>query len=71
MPSIVDAFIVELGLDPSKFKQGEKEQAAPKAVGASGALPEVPKDKAQLVKGQVYNTARGPALWDGQQFVKQ
>jgi hypothetical protein len=29
----------------------------------------MPKAKADLVKGSVYNTARGPATWDGKQFV--
>jgi hypothetical protein len=29
----------------------------------------MPKSKADLVKNSVYNTARGPATWDGKQFV--
>lgn len=29
----------------------------------------LPSDKAQLAAGQVYQTARGPARWDGKQFV--
>lgn len=30
----------------------------------------LPQSRDQLVAGKVYNTARGPATWDGQQFVK-
>ena len=30
----------------------------------------VPQSKDELVKGKTYNTARGPAVWDGSQFVK-
>jgi len=30
----------------------------------------MPATKDQLVVGKVYNTAKGPATWDGQQFVK-
>lgn len=33
-----------------------------------GASPAVPSSKDALVKGQVYQTARGPARWDGGQF---
>jgi hypothetical protein len=29
----------------------------------------MPKDKSKAVKGALYNTARGPAIWDGKQFV--
>jgi hypothetical protein len=29
----------------------------------------MPKSKDDLVKNSVYNTARGPATWDGKQFV--
>jgi len=41
---------------------------APAAGSASGI--NLPSSKADLVKGQTYNTARGPAVWDGSQFVK-
>jgi hypothetical protein len=34
----------------------------------AAALP-MPKSKDDLVKNSVYNTARGPATWDGKQFV--
>lgn len=37
---------------------------------ASGPLP-MPKTKDDLVKGQVYQTARGPAVWDGENFTAQ
>jgi hypothetical protein len=46
--------------------------AAP-AAGASGAASGVkplPKSKDELVKGEQYQTARGPALWNGTKFVK-
>lgn len=36
--------------------------------GGGGALP-MPKSPADAVAGQVYNTSRGPARWDGQQFI--
>lgn len=36
--------------------------------GAPGGLP-MPGSAAEAVVGQVYNTARGPARWDGQQFI--
>jgi hypothetical protein len=39
---------------------------APVAAAAPLAMP---KSKADLVKNSVYNTARGPATWDGKQFV--
>jgi hypothetical protein len=38
------------------------------AAATAAPLP-MPKAKADLVKGSVYNTARGPATWDGTQFV--
>jgi hypothetical protein len=33
--------------------------------------PPMPADRTQLVVGAVYMTARGPARWDGQKFIKQ
>ncbi|MCL4771591.1 MAG: hypothetical protein KJZ76_14785 [Burkholderiaceae bacterium] len=36
--------------------------------GKSSAVADVPSSKDALVKGQVYQTARGPARWDGGQF---
>jgi hypothetical protein len=47
----------EAGIDPKEI------------VDAPKAPPPVPTDKKQLVAGTVYNTARGPARWDGSQFV--
>lgn len=38
------------------------------APAAKAALP-MPKSAADAVVGQVYNTARGPAKWDGKQFI--
>ena len=37
---------------------------------SGGSNINVPQSKDDLVKGQTYNTARGPAVWDGSQFVK-
>lgn len=36
----------------------------------AAALP-MPKTQAELKAGSIYNTARGPAKWDGKQFVSQ
>lgn len=36
---------------------------------AGQKLTPLPSDKAKLMAGQVYQTARGPARWDGKQFV--
>jgi hypothetical protein len=64
---------VQAKLSP-EFKKvlfGEKEMFnAPAAGGAAPAAPlPMPKDKSKAVKGALYNTARGPAIWDGKQFV--
>jgi hypothetical protein len=64
---------VQAKLSP-EFKKvlfGEKEMfSAPAAGGAAPAAPlPMPKDKSKAVKGALYNTARGPAIWDGKQFV--
>lgn len=37
---------------------------------ASGAIPLPPKNQ-PLKTGQLYNTSKGPAVWNGKQFVKQ
>ncbi len=37
--------------------------------GESGQYLQIPADKAKMVTGQTYQTARGPARWDGKQFV--
>jgi hypothetical protein len=39
--------------------------------GAPAAAVALPKSKGDLVKGQTYQTSRGPATWDGTQFVPQ
>lgn len=39
------------------------------AAAPTGQMPAVPADKAALVKGTTYQTARGPATWDGKQFM--
>lgn len=46
-------------------RTGQYEEIAPPAP----QMPAVPTDKAALVKGTTYQTARGPATWDGKQFV--
>jgi hypothetical protein len=51
----------------SDADEGGKPAAAPAA--AETVLP-FPKEKSQLKKGAVYQTSRGPATWDGAQFVK-
>jgi hypothetical protein len=43
---------------------------APEAKPAPVAKP-VPADKSAMVKGTLYNTVQGPAVWDGKQFVAQ
>jgi hypothetical protein len=55
-----------VGLFPGMAGQAQP-QAAPAATAARGLS--LPKTKDQLQKGQVYNTARGPATWDGTQFI--
>ena len=42
---------------------GQQTQAA-----GQQAVP-MPAEKSKLVPGQTYQTARGPARWDGNQFV--
>lgn len=44
-----------------RFVDGERQ---------AGAQPQaMPTDKSKLAAGQIYQTARGPARWDGNQFV--
>lgn len=38
--------------------------------GAVDILP-LPRDKKKLIKGRMYNTKRGPALWDGENFIQE
>jgi hypothetical protein len=45
--------------------------AAPGKTGKGGAATPMPKEKSALVKGTVYQTARGAATWDGEKFVAQ
>ena len=44
---------------------GSQRAAGP---GAANALP-MPPSAAEAIPGQIYNTTRGPAKWDGKQFV--
>lgn len=55
-----------VGLFPGMAAQAQP-KAAPAATAARGLS--LPKTKDQLQQGQVYNTARGPATWDGTQFI--
>jgi len=52
----------EANFDPAKMYSGDA------SGGASNVLP-MPGSKGELKTGGVYNTARGPAKWDGNQFV--
>jgi len=61
----------------NNLRWGTQPGAAPAApVGRGGAVapPQsapLPAKKSELVKGQVYQTARGIAAWDGTKFVRQ
>jgi len=50
---------------PSRGSVGAE---APTSAGRQAALP-MPARKEDAVAGQVYQTARGPARWDGKQFI--
>jgi len=57
----------------TKFRMGIAQEyyGRPRAGtgGATNALP-MPANKADAVVGQIYNTPRGPAKWDGTNFVQ-
>lgn len=55
-----------VGLFPGMAEQAQPKAAAPAAKSTGLALP---KTKDQLQPGKVYDTARGPATWDGRQFI--
>lgn len=38
---------------------------------AAGTILSLPKSKQDLETGQVYQTSRGPARWDGEKFIKE
>ncbi len=42
--------------------------APPPGMGATGAIHPMPTTKAELVSGQIYDTSRGAARWDGSKF---
>lgn len=66
---LVSSGAIPPGLLPqAQAPQTQPTQQAPQA--PSSPLP-LPKSQAQLQAGQVYTTARGPAKWDGNQFVGQ
>ena len=50
-----------------KTSLGSNDQVAPAAAGPR-ALP-LPKTRADAIPGTIYQTARGPARWDGNQFL--
>lgn len=52
--------ILGVGKKPAKFVPGAGSAQNPLAI---------PKTAAKLKSGKVYNTARGPAKWDGKQFM--
>lgn len=56
---------------PDRLVRFSKRTGQYEEIGAAptGQMPAVPADKAALVKGTTYQTARGPATWDGKQFV--
>jgi hypothetical protein len=56
------------GLKKVKAGRGLQQQAAPAAVTPMSALP-LPATAADAVPGKIYQTSRGPAKWDGQQFL--
>lgn len=77
--------VLKVPIDPANLMAGTRtfKQArtnapaavtAPAATTAPAAVPAkanpMPSKKADLVKGQAYQTARGVATWDGEKFVK-
>ena len=60
---------VQAKLSPEFKKVLFGDKAMFNAPAAAAAPLAMPKSKADLVKNSVYNTARGPATWDGKQFV--
>jgi hypothetical protein len=55
------------GVDLSSGKMTSN--AAPSAAPAAPAAKPLPSKQSELQKGVVYNTQRGPATWDGKQFI--
>jgi hypothetical protein len=59
-------------VQPPAVQAPVKAQATPAPIAApppAAPIP-VPKQKADMIKGQVYQTRRGLATWDGEKFVK-
>jgi len=55
-------------LSSGKMTSNAAPSAAPAAPAAPAAKP-LPSKQSELQKGVVYNTQRGPATWDGKQFI--
>ena len=55
-------------LSSGKMTSNTAPSAAPAAPAAPAAKP-LPSKQSELQKGVVYNTQRGPATWDGKQFI--
>ena len=55
------------GVDLSSGKMTSN--ATPSAAPAAPAAKPLPSKQSELQKGVVYNTQRGPATWDGKQFI--
>lgn len=73
MDESIIAMARENGIDPSVIINAGNPPASDKdaIAGKVSDAPPVPTDRSKLVKNKVYNTARGPARWDGKQFVAQ
>ena len=48
---------------------GSQRMGAPGTPGATSTALPMPASAAEAIPGQIYNTTRGPAKWDGKQFV--
>ena len=65
--------------DPKDYASGSEAPAAAPAPGGAPTPTPVPKQNAQYlpmpasakdaIVGKIYNTSRGPAKWDGKQFI--
>lgn len=58
----------EATLKRLRLEYGVDAPAAPATAGSQNILP-IPSKREDVVKGQVYQTNRGPARWDGNQFI--
>ena len=63
--------IKDLEQQQAKYDKIIEDDEAPGAAQGSSAIPDMPKTKTELKTGTVYNTARGPAKWNGSAFEAQ